>query len=166
MINAIVDERYDDAIKEAQEIDKLLQSSDTNVEELKRTKPLLGVPFTTKESNTAKGMLHSMGMLCRTGHKSEEDAVVIGNVRKAGAIIIAKTNIPELNLWVESRNNVYGQTNNPYDTTRAVGGSSGGDAAIVAACGAPFAVGSDIGGSIRIPASFNGVFGHKPSNGT
>lgn len=96
---------------------------------------------------------------------SEEDATAVRYLKEAGAILIAKTNIPEMNLWVESRNRVYGQTNNPYDTTRAVGGSSGGEGAIVAACGSPISIGSDIGGSIRMPAFFNGVFGHKPSAG-
>jgi fatty acid amide hydrolase 2 len=110
-------------------------------------------------------MLHSMGTLRRKGHRSDEDATVIENVKKAGGILIGKTNIPELNQWVESRNKIYGQTNNPYNTTRTVGGSSGGDAAIVSACGVPFAVGSDIGGSIRIPATYNGIFGFKPSQG-
>lgn len=98
-----------------------------------------------------------MGMLARKGHRSTEDATVIASVKESGAILIAKTNIPEMNLWVESRNMVYGQTNNPYNTTRVVGGSSGGDAAIAASCGVPFAVGSDIGGSIRMPAFFNGM---------
>lgn len=106
-----------------------------------------------------------MGMLCRKGMRSDDDATVIENMKKAGAILIGKTNIPEMNLWIESRNHVYGQSNNPYDTTRTVGGSSGGDAAIVTACGVPFAVGSDIGGSIRIPALCNGIYGHKPSEG-
>lgn len=101
--------------------------------------------------------------MARKGYLSTEDATVVGYVKNAGAIVVAKTNIPELNLWVESRNMIYGQTNNPYNTTRTVGGSSGGDAAITAACGVPFALGSDIGGSIRMPAFFNGVFGLKPS---
>ena len=107
-----------------------------------------------------------MGTLSRKGHRSEEDATAISNIKNAGAILIGKTNIPELNQWIESRNFVYGQTNNPYDTTRNVGGSSGGDGAIVAACGVPFAIGSDIGGSARIPALCNGIFGFKPSKGT
>lgn len=106
-----------------------------------------------------------MGLVSRKNHRAEDDATAIGYMKQAGGILLAKTNIPELNRWIESRNNVYGQTNNPYNTTRTVGGSSGGDAAIVASCGAPFAVGSDIGGSIRIPAFCNGVYGHKPSEG-
>lgn len=106
-----------------------------------------------------------MGSLFRKDCRSTADATVIGYLKAAGGIILAKTNIPELNLWSESRNNVYGQTNNPYDTTRSVGGSSGGEGAIVAACGSPISVASDIGGSTRMPAFFNGVFGHKPSPG-
>lgn len=104
-----------------------------------------------------------MATVARKGYRSKEDATVVASVKSSGAILIAKTNIPELNQWVESRNIIYGQTNNPYNTTRTVGGSSGGDAAITAACGVPFALGSDIGGSIRMPAFFNGVFGFKPS---
>ncbi|XP_014220085.1 fatty-acid amide hydrolase 2-A-like [Trichogramma pretiosum] len=165
LLNAIVDDQYDQAIARAREVDTLLQNKSLSAEELKKNLPLFGVPFTTKESNEAKGTLHSMGTLKRKGHRSTEDADVVLNVKKAGAILIGKTNIPELNQWIESRNKIYGQTNNPYNTTRGVGGSSGGDAAIVAACGVPFAVGSDIGGSIRIPASRNGVFGFKPSEG-
>ncbi|XP_012273208.1 fatty-acid amide hydrolase 2 isoform X2 [Orussus abietinus] len=162
-INAIVEECYDIAIKEAKEVDKLIESgADPDVF---KKKPFLGVPFTTKESNEAKGLPHTMGLVSRKGHLSEEDATVIGYLKQAGAILLGKTNIPELNMWAESRNNVYGQTNNPYNTTRNVGGSSGGDAAIVASCGVPFSIGSDIGGSIRMPAFFNGVFGHKPSEG-
>ncbi|KAJ8673613.1 hypothetical protein QAD02_004875 [Eretmocerus hayati] len=165
LLNAIVEEDYENALQQAREVDKQLKKNEHSKEELEKDKPLLGVPFTTKESNEAKGLLHSMGTLSRRGHRSEEDATVIKFVKDAGAIIIGKTNIPELNQWIESRNKIYGQTNNPYNTTRAVGGSSGGDAAIVSACGVPFAVGSDIGGSIRIPAACNGVFGYKPSEG-
>jgi len=106
-----------------------------------------------------------MGLLGRRNYRSEEDATTVRFLKEAGGILIATTNIPEFLLWTESRNNVYGQTNNPYNTTRTVGGSSGGDAAIVSASGAPFSLTSDIGGSTRMPAFFNGLFGHKPSEG-
>lgn len=112
-----------------------------------------------------KGMKHTMGMMCRRDYVSTEDATVVELLKQAGGIIIAKSNIPEMNLWIESRNNVYGQTNNPYNTTRTVGGSSGGEGAIVAACGTAISIGSDIGGSSRIPAFCNGIFGFKPSEG-
>ncbi|XP_076751639.1 fatty-acid amide hydrolase 2 [Xylocopa sonorina] len=164
IINAVVEDRYADALEEAKEVDKLLEKME-NVDAIKKEKPFLGVPFTTKESNEAKGMLHTMGLVCRRDVRSQEDATVVGFVKNVGAILIAKTNVPELNLWTESRNNLYGQTCNPYNSTRNVGGSSGGEAAIIAACGSAFSVASDIGGSTRMPAFFNGVYGFKPTGG-
>ncbi|XP_014467904.1 PREDICTED: fatty-acid amide hydrolase 2-like [Dinoponera quadriceps] len=162
MINAVVEERYLDAIEEAKVVDAMIENG-INIEMIKIKQPYLGVPFTTKESNEAKGMIHSMGIIRRRNIRSEKDATVVGYLKDAGGILIAKTNVPELNLWVESRNKVYGQTNNPYNTTRTVGGSSGGEGAIIAACGAAISIASDIGGSTRIPAFYNGLFGHKPS---
>ncbi|KAL6424912.1 hypothetical protein ACFW04_010053 [Cataglyphis niger] len=162
LINAIVEDRYSDAIEEAKGVDAMIEKC-TDLEKIKITMPFFGVPFTTKESNRAKGLIHSMGLLCRRNYRSEDDATTVRFLKEAGGILIAKTNVPELNLWAETRNNLYGQTNNPYDITRTVGGSSGGEAAIVAACGAPFSICSDIGGSTRMPAFFNGLFGHKPS---
>ncbi|KAK9295004.1 hypothetical protein QLX08_010540 [Tetragonisca angustula] len=164
IINAVVEDRYSDALEEAKEVDKFLQTLE-NSDLIKEKKPFLGVPFTTKESNEAKGMLHTMGLLSRCTFRSEEDATVIRFVKNAGGILIAKTNVPELNLWTESRNNVYGQTCNPYNTTRNVGGSSGGEAAIISACGSAFSIASDIGGSTRMPAFFSGAFGFKPTEG-
>lgn len=164
LLNVVVDECYDQAIAEAKAVDELLKNHEDPAS-LQKTKPFLGVPFTTKESNEAKGLLHTMGSMFRQNHRSTQDSTVVEYLKSAGGIILAKTNIPELNMWTESRNNVYGQTNNPYDTTRTVGGSSGGEGALVAACGAPISIASDIGGSIRMPAFFTGVFGHKPSQG-
>jgi fatty acid amide hydrolase 2 len=89
----------------------------------------------------------------------------VERLRRAGAIPLGVTNTSELCMWMESYNKVYGRTNNPYDLRRIVGGSSGGEAAIIAAGGSPFGLGSDIGGSIRMPAFFNGIFGHKPTGG-
>lgn len=165
LLNIIVVERYESAIEDAKAVDDLIRNT-ADPKVFAETKPLLGIPFTTKESNAVKGLPHTLGVIRRRNHKAPEDATVIGYMREAGAIFIGKTNMPELNMWTESRNKIYGQANNPYNTTRSVGGSSGGDAAIVAACGAPIALGGDIGGSIRIPAFCNGVFGFKPSEGT
>ncbi|XP_012268301.2 fatty-acid amide hydrolase 2-like [Athalia rosae] len=164
MLNMIVEECYDQAIQEAKKVDKFLKDHEDPAS-LEKSKPFLGVPFTTKDSNRAKGLLHTVGSVHRKDYRSEEDATVIGYLKAAGGILLGSTNVPEMNLWTESRNNVYGQTNNPYDTTRTVGGSSGGDAAAVASCAVPMTVSSDIGGSIRMPAFFNGVFGYKPSQG-
>src|SRR6185503_363040 len=103
------------------------------------------------------------GLVARKGRLATQDAVAVARLRAAGAIPLGVTNVSELCMWMESDNRVYGRTNNPYDQARTVGGSSGGEGAIIGAGGAPFGVGSDIGGSIRIPAAFCGVVGHKPS---
>ena len=87
----------------------------------------------------------------------------VARLRAAGAIPLGVTNTSELCMWMESFNKVYGITNNPYDPTRTVGGSSGGEGAIIGSGASPFGLGADVGGSIRMPAFFNGVFGHKPS---
>ncbi|PNF23846.1 hypothetical protein B7P43_G13733 [Cryptotermes secundus] len=110
-------------------------------------------------------MRQTLGLVSRQNVKAAEDADVVILLKKAGGILIAVTNIPEYNLWCESRNNVYGQTLNPYNTTRTVGGSSGGEASIIATSGSPMGIGTDIGGSIRMPAFYCGIFGHKPTTG-
>lgn len=96
---------------------------------------------------------------------AKEDASVVKRLREAGAIPLGSTNCSELCMWMESYNKVYGRTKNPYDPSRIAGGSSGGEGAIIGAGGSPFGLGADFGGSIRMPAFFNGVFGHKPSPG-
>lgn len=90
------------------------------------SKPFLGVPFTTKDSTSVAGKLHTLGLVARKNTFSKEDAECVALAKKAGAIIVATTNIPEVNKWQETRNNLIGSTNNPYDIRRTVGGSSGG----------------------------------------
>ncbi|MCX7979111.1 MAG: amidase, partial [Bdellovibrionaceae bacterium] len=92
------------------------------------------------------------------------DATAVQRLKKAGAIPFATTNVPELGFWFETENKIYGRTNNPYDFSRTPGGSSGGEGAILGAGGSPMGLGSDIGGSIRMPAFFCGIAGHKPTN--
>jgi fatty acid amide hydrolase 2 len=127
-------------------------------------KPLLGVPFTIKEMLSVEGMHSTLGSVHRKDSIKTEDASVVARIKDAGGVLLGTTNVPEVGLWFECWNKVYGTTNNPYDLNRTPGGSSGGEAAIIASSGSPFGIGSDIGGSIRIPASFCGIFGHKPSN--
>ncbi|RZC34514.1 fatty-acid amide hydrolase 2 [Asbolus verrucosus] len=162
LLNAVVDQRFNEAIKEAQNLDKDIASGailDADFAE----KPFLGVPFTTKESTSVKGMSNTFGLLKRKSRKALFDAEVIEKMKDSGAILIAVTNVPQLNLWQETRNPVYGLTNNPYNITRNVGGSSGGEASIIAACGSPLGVGTDIGGSLRIPSFMCGICAHKPT---
>lgn len=167
ILNAVVDTCFDKALVEADEFDKLIELADTE-EKLNLIfdgKPLFGVPFTSKESTAAKGMSFTFGLISRTGIKCDEDAEIVKSLKTAGAILIGVTNVPEVNLWCETRNKVYGQTNNPYNTNHSAGGSSGGEASIVSACGSPLGLGTDIGGSARIPAFNCGVFGHKLTTG-
>lgn len=110
-------------------------------------------------------MLNTAGLYARKDRRATEDATVVARMREAGAIPFALTNISEVCMWWESNNTLYGRTCNPYDTNRIVGGSSGGEGCIQAAAASPMGLGSDIGGSIRMPAFFNGVFGHKPTRG-
>jgi len=163
-LNAIIDERFDEAIREAKAIDEFLKTTALSEEELAKQKPFLGLPFTAKDSIQVAGMRWSSGCVRRKNIIAHEDAPVVKNYRKAGAIPIALTNVPELLLWFASSNKLYGTTNNPFDLTRVPGGSSGGEAALVSACGSPLSICSDIGGSIRMPAFHCGLFGHKPTH--
>ena len=127
--------------------------------------PLHGVPFTVKDAIQINGVISSGGTLGRKDYVAKEDAVVITRMRGAGAILLANTNVPELCLAGETDSLVYGRTNNPFDTARTPGGSSGGEAAIIAAGGSPLGLGSDVGGSIRQPAHYCGIAGIKPTTG-
>lgn len=164
-INAVVEERMALALKEAIQVDKLVSSGTKTEEEIAKETPFLGVPISVKEAIAVKGQPFTTGLLSRKGIIAEKDAYSVHLMKKAGAIPIASTNISELCMWWESYNNLYGRVSNPYDTARIPGGSSGGEGALIAAAGSVIGIGSDIGGSIRMPAFFNGVFGHKPTTG-
>jgi len=126
---------------------------------------LHGVPMTIKDCLDTAGVASTGGTLGRAGFVPERDATAVARLRSAGAILLGKTNTPELTLYYDTVNLVHGRTLNPYDTARSPGGSSGGAAAIVAACGAAFDLGTDTGGSIRLPAHFCGIAGLKPTSG-
>jgi len=160
VINAVVKDRFEKARAEAKIADEKVKS--VPPEQL----PIFhGVPCTVKESFALTDMPNTSGLVARRGVIADYDATAVARLKSAGAIPLGVTNIPELCMWMESYNKVYGRTNNPYNAKRTVGGSSGGEGAIIGAGGSPFGLGSDIGGSIRTPAFFNGVFGHKPSGG-
>ncbi len=110
-------------------------------------------------------MPQSAGLVARKHVRSAINTAPVKRLLEAGAIPLGVTNTSEMTLWIESHNRVYGRTSNPFDPTRIAGGSSGGEGAAVGSGGSPFGLASDIGGSIRIPAMFCGVFGHKPSSG-
>ena len=128
--------------------------------------PLAGVPFSIKDSIEVEGTVCTAGTLGRkSAAPSIRDATVVARLRAAGAIPIARTNLPDLLFAFESDNLIRGRTNNPYDFSRTSGGSSGGEAALIAACGSPFGLGSDAAGSVRLPAHFCGIASIKPTSG-
>ncbi|KFM58323.1 Fatty-acid amide hydrolase 2, partial [Stegodyphus mimosarum] len=165
MINAVVDERYVDAINDAIAVDRFLASGEKSEKDIARDTPLLGVPFTCKESIGVKGLTQAAGQVRFKDRKAKRDSDTAALYRKAGAIPVTVTNVPELCMWWESANLAFGMTKNPYDIKRTVGGSSGGEAALITAAGGIMGIGSDLAGSIRIPSSFCGIYGHKPSSG-
>ena len=159
-LNALVRDRFDGAREEARLADEEVRTKDARA-----LLPLHGVPCTIKEAFALRGMPNSGGLVARKDVVAKEDATAVARLRGAGAIPLGVTNLSELCMWMESSNCVYGRTSNAYDVRRTPGGSSGGEGAIVGAGGSPFGLGSDVGGSIRMPAFFNGVFGHKPTGG-
>jgi fatty acid amide hydrolase 2 len=160
VLNALVKTRFDEARAEAREADRMLRTLGPE-----GLAPFHGVPCTVKECFSLTGMPCTGGLKSRRNFIARSDATAAARMRKAGAIPLGVTNVSELCLWMEADNRVYGRTNNPYDPARTAGGSSGGEGAVIGAGGSPFGLGSDIGGSIRMPAFFNGVFGHKPTAG-
>jgi amidase len=157
-LNAIIHLNADEARNQARKADAALARG-----ELKG--PLHGVPITIKDNVDTEGMISASGTKGRSTFVPGKDATIAARMRAAGAIILGKTNLPEFALGFESDNLVYGRTMNPYDTSRTPGGSSGGEAAIIAAGGSPLGLGNDMGGSIRLPSHFCGIAGIKPTAG-
>jgi amidase len=154
-LNAIVIRCFEDARRAAQSADAARARGDGA--------PLLGLPMTLKESINVRGLQTTGGMPMWAEYRAEHDAAVTQRIQAAGAVLMGKTNVPPMLADWQSDNAVFGRTNNPWDLTRTPGGSTGGGAAALAAGLTPLEVGSDIGGSIRVPAAFCGVYGHRPS---
>jgi amidase len=156
-LNAVVVRDFEHARDAAKEADAALARGER--------KPLLGVPMTVKEAFNVAGLATTWGLPGTKDRLVADDAVTVARLKAAGAIILGKTNVPFMLADWQSYNAVYGQTNNPWDVTRTPGGSSGGAAAALAAGFVPLELGSDIGGSLRVPAHFCGVYAHKPTHG-
>lgn len=165
VMNAVCARRYDVARAEAAAADALLKQARAGKRGWETLPPFCGVPCSMKECLAVAGMPQSSGVVARKAYRAAQDATVVARYKRAGFIILANTNVSELCMWYSSSNFVYGPSRNAYDPRRIVGGSSGGEAALISAAGAPCGIGSDIGGSIRMPAAFSGVFGHKPTGG-
>jgi Asp-tRNA(Asn)/Glu-tRNA(Gln) amidotransferase A subunit family amidase len=127
--------------------------------------PLHGVPLTIKDTIDTEGLRTTSGSRLRADYVPDRDATAVALLKAAGAIILGKTNTPEMAIPHETDNPVFGRTNNPHALDRTPGGSSGGEAAAIAACLSPAGLGSDLSGSIRVPAHFCGIMGLKPTTG-
>jgi amidase len=158
-INAIVLPRFEEALEEARAAERALSNGRAGKD---GPGPLHGVPYTAKECIEVAGMPCCDASKIFEGNVSTQDAVVVESLRDAGAILLGKTNIPEFAFHYDSNNLVYGATLNPHDRSRSVGGSSGGEGAALASGMSAFGIGSDYGGSIRVPCHFCGVVGIKP----
>lgn len=149
-LNAVVVPLFDSALAEARQVDRARATGGI-------LGPLAGVPVTVKECIDIAGTPSTLGLVPRARERRSRDAAVVTRLRAAGAVIVGKTNASQLLMFPETDNPVYGRTANPWALDRSCGGSSGGEGAIVAAGGSALGIGTDIGGSVRIPASFCGI---------
>ena len=156
-INALVVPLFDEAMAAAEKADQARKAG-------AELGPLHGVPVSIKEFFDVRGTRTTAGIETNDP-PADDDSPLVARLRAAGAVVLGKTNVPQVGIAIESENPVYGRTCNPWDLDRSSGGSSGGEGALIAAGGSPLGLGSDGGGSIRIPSHFNGLCGLKPTTG-
>ena len=157
-INAVVTRDFETALAESDAADARQQKGQS-------LGVLHGVPVTVKDALQTKNLKSTGGATELRENVPSQDAAAVASIRREGAIVMGKTNLPRWSGDIQAYNDIFGTTNNPWDISRGPGGSSGGAAAAVAMGFTSFEIGTDIGGSIRFPAAFNGVWGHKPSFG-
>jgi amidase len=158
LLNAYVSLREEEALADARRAEEAAVRGDS-------PGPLHGVPISIKSAVAVKGLAFECGSCTRRGQKGTEDAPLVARLKSAGAIVLGTTNVPEMLMNYFTDNAMYGRTNSPFDLERTPGGSSGGEAAAIAACMSAAGIGSDGGGSIRWPAHCCGIFGLKPTSG-
>ncbi len=156
ILNAVVVPHFEQARKAAREADEKQARGDA-------LGLLHGLPITVKEMFDVEGLPTSAGLQTLADHRANEDAVTVKRLKDAGAIVLGKTNIPQMGMLPDAVNYLYGRTPNPWNDERTPGGSSGGEAAVIATGGSPLGLGSDGGGSIRNPCHSCGIFGLKPT---
>lgn len=157
LLNAIVVPTFEQARRDA-------EAADTAVKSGAPLGPLHGVPFTVKECFHVKGTQSTIGVSSLVGKLDKESSPLVKRLQAAGGVLLGKTNVPQLMVWHECDNPVYGRTNLPMDLDRSPGGSTGGEAAAIAAFCSPLGIGNDLGGSVRLPATWCGLFGLKPTS--
>jgi Asp-tRNA(Asn)/Glu-tRNA(Gln) amidotransferase A subunit family amidase len=156
-LNAFIELRTEAALSEAKLAEEIVGGSELGL--------LHGVPLSIKSSIAVSGLRFECGSPTRRGIVAQQDAVLVQRLKKAGAVILGNTNVPEMLMAYETENPLYGRSNNPWDLSRSPGGSSGGESAAIAAGLCAGGIGSDGGGSIRVPAHFSGICGLKPTPG-
>jgi len=159
LTNCLTEIFIDRALARAAELDEHLKTTG------KVVGALHGLPVSLKDQVSLKGVESTMGYVSWIGQFAERNAVLVDALESLGAVLYVKTNIPQTLMWAETFNHVFGRTTNPHNRSLTCGGSSGGEGALIALKGAPIGVGSDIGGSIRIPSAFCGTYGLRPSTG-
>ncbi len=157
-INSVVTRDFETALAES-------DAADASQQKGQSLGVLHGVPITVKDALQTKNLKSTGGATELRDNVPSQDAAVVASIRRQGGIVMGKTNLPRWSGDIQAYNDIFGTTNNPWDISRGPGGSSGGAAAAVAMGFTSFEIGTDIGGSIRFPAAFNGVWGHKPSFG-
>ncbi|KAF2014673.1 putative general amidase [Aaosphaeria arxii CBS 175.79] len=157
-VNCLMDADLDAALNRAQELDNYLRTTGNVVG------PLHGLPVSIKDLTDVKGLNYSMGYVSWADNVSADDAVVVETLRKAGAVIYLKTTMPQTGMALETFSRLWGRTLNPHNVGLVAGGSSGGEGALIASRGSLLGMGTDSGGSIRIPAAYNGLYSIKPTS--
>ncbi|KDQ63717.1 hypothetical protein JAAARDRAFT_148343 [Jaapia argillacea MUCL 33604] len=159
LTNCLTEIFVERALHRAAELDEYLQTTGQTVGALH------GLPISLKDQISMEGLETIMGYVSGIGKYSEHDAVLVQILYDCGAVPFVRTNVPQTIMWAETLNNIFGRTTNPYNRSLTSGGSSGGEAALIALKGSILGVGSDIGGSVRSPAAFCGIYGLRPSYG-
>jgi len=154
-INALVAERFDAARREAMQIDARRARGEA-------MPPLAGVPTTVKDVIDVEGLPSTGGLPTRRDHRAARDEHAVARLKQAGAVVLGKSNVAQALIFVETDNPLHGRCNHPADAARSPGGSSGGEAALLAAGCSALGLGTDIGGSVRVPAAFCGIASIKP----
>lgn len=159
VVNCLTVTFFDEAIEQAKGLDEYLARTG------KVKGPLHGLPVSLKDNFNLKGKISSVGFTAWATEPMEEESTIVGILRDLGAVQYVKTNVPTAMMIAESVNNTYGRTVNPMNRSMTSGGSSGGESALIAMRGSPLGVGTDIGGSLRIPAACTGIYTLKPAHG-
>ncbi|PPQ73618.1 hypothetical protein CVT26_010526 [Gymnopilus dilepis] len=159
LVNCLTEIFIGRALQRAAELDEYLKTNG------KPIGPLHGLPISLKDQVSIKGLESTIGYVSCIGRYASKNAVLADILESCGAVLYVKTNVPQTLMWVETYNHIFGRTLNPHNRTLTAGGSSGGEGALIALRGSPLGVGSDIAGSIRVPAAFNGLYALCPSPG-